>query len=74
MREQAPDAADNVLRGAVVQIAYLGDISLYHVRTSGGAIVRVQETHAERSSDPHYAVGDELHLVWPAASALVLTA
>lgn len=74
VREQAPEAADNLLRGAVVQIAYLGDISLYHVRTPGGAIVRVQETHAERSSDPHYAVGDELHLVWPAASALVLTA
>jgi putrescine transport system ATP-binding protein len=70
--EQPPDGADNALRGQVVQIAYLGDISLYHVRTASGETVRVQETHVERSSDPHYAIGDSLHLVWPAASALVL--
>jgi len=72
--EQPPSGADNSLRGEVVQTAYLGDISLYHVRTATGAIVRVQETHTERSSDPHYQIGDALHLVWPAASALVLRA
>ncbi len=71
--EEAPTRADNVIDGKVVEIAYLGDVSIYHVETAGGAILRVQETHAARSADPHYNWGDRLYLVWNAADAAVLT-
>ncbi|MBP7158352.1 ABC transporter ATP-binding protein [Thermomonas sp.] len=74
VHEAAPPRADNVAAGKVRDIAYLGDVSIYHVETASGAEVRVQETHVERSSEPHYDWGDTLWLTWPATAAVVLTA
>jgi putrescine transport system ATP-binding protein len=70
--EEPPTRADNVIEGKVVEIAYLGDISIYHVECANGAVLRVQETHASRSADPHYNWGDKLYLVWRAEDAAVL--
>lgn len=72
--ERGTPATDNVVEGTVLDIAYLGDVSLYRVETASGAIVRVQETHVQRSSEPHYDWGDTLWLTWEAGSAVVLTA
>ncbi|MFZ7094694.1 ABC transporter ATP-binding protein [Luteimonas dalianensis] len=72
--ERGTAATENVVEGTVLDIAYLGDVSLYRVETAAGAIVRVQETHVERSSEPHYDWGDTLWLSWESASAVVLTA
>ena len=66
--------ADNVAVGKVRDIAYLGDVSIYHVETETGAVIRVQETHVERSSEPHYDWGETLWLSWPASGAVVLAA
>src|SRR5690606_11494637 len=71
VHEQRPDA-DNVAVGNVRDIAYLGDVSIYHVQTETGATLRVQETHVERSSEPHYDWGDTLWLSWPATGAVGL--
>ena len=71
VHEQRPDA-DNVAVGKVRDIAYLGDVSIYHVQTEAGAVIQVQETHVERSSEPHYDWDDTLWLSWPAAGAVVL--
>ncbi len=71
--EAEPSDMDNVVRGRVVEIAYLGDVSVYHVQTDDGFVLRVQETHAARSADPHYNWGDVLYLVWHARDAIVLT-
>ncbi len=70
--ETEPAGMDNVVRGRVVEIAYLGDVSIYHVQTDDGFVLRVQETHAARSADPHYNWGDVLFLVWHARDAIVL--
>ncbi len=70
---EAPPQADNVAVGRVVEIAYLGDVSIYQVKTASGAVLRVQETHVERSSEPHYDWDDTLYLSWSATSAVVLT-
>nr|WP_246455231.1 ABC transporter ATP-binding protein [Thermomonas brevis] len=71
VHESRPQA-DNVAVGKVRDIAYLGDVSVYHVETESGAVVRVQETHVERSSEPHYDWGETLWLSWPASGAVVL--
>ena len=70
---EAPPRADNVAVGKVRDIAYLGDVSIYHVETESGAVVRVQETHVERSSEPHYDWDGTLWLSWPASGAVVLS-
>ncbi|MCX7555556.1 polyamine ABC transporter ATP-binding protein [Xanthomonadaceae bacterium JHOS43] len=64
--------AENVAVGRVVEIAYLGDVSIYQVKTASGAVIRVQETHIQRSSEPHYDWDDTLYLSWEAGSAVVL--
>lgn len=71
--EQAPSGQDNVVAGKVADVAYLGDVSIYHVRTESGVVLRVQETHAARTADPHYQWGETLWLAWRAADAIVLT-
>lgn len=73
VHEERPQA-DNVAVGKVRDIAYLGDVSIYHVQTEAGAVIRVQETHVERSSEPHYDWDGTLWLSWPATSAVVLAA
>lgn len=64
---------ENVAVGQVRDVAYLGDVSIYHVETESGAMIRVQETHVERSSAPHYEWEETLWLTWAAANAVVLT-
>jgi putrescine transport system ATP-binding protein len=71
---EQPPQAENVAVGKVSEIAYLGDVSIYQVTTANGAVIRVQETHAQRSSEPHYDWDDTLYLSWDAASAVVLPA
>lgn len=71
VHETRPEA-DNVAVGQVAEIAYLGDVSIYQVKTPAGAVIRVQETHIVRSSEPHYDWDDTLYLSWEAGSAVVL--
>lgn len=73
VHETRPEGFDNAVAGKVRDIAYLGDVSIYHVQTEAGAVLRVQETHVARSSQPHYDWDDTLWLSWDAASAVVLT-
>lgn len=73
VHETRPEGFDNAVMGKVRDIAYLGDVSIYHVQTEAGAVLRVQETHVARSSQPHYDWDDTLWLSWDAASAVVLT-
>jgi putrescine transport system ATP-binding protein len=67
-----PSGFDNVIEGKVTEIAYLGDVSIYHIETPKGFVLRTQETHAKRTSDPHYEWGARVYLVWNAADAIVL--
>lgn len=65
--------AENVAVGKVRDVAYLGDVSIYHVETEDGKVIHVQETHVQRSSEPHYEWEETLWLSWDASSAVVLT-
>ncbi|MFD1298070.1 ABC transporter ATP-binding protein [Lysobacter gummosus] len=73
VHETRPEGIENAVAGKVRDIAYLGDVSIYHVQTEAGATLRVQETHVARSSEPHYDWDDTLWLSWDAGSAVVLT-
>jgi putrescine transport system ATP-binding protein len=70
--EQLPENAMNWVRGKVTEMAYKGDVSVYHVQTASGTVLRVQETHWQRQAHPHYDWNDELYLVWEADGGAVL--
>lgn len=68
-----PEAgAANCLPGKVEEIAYLGDVSIYHVRLAGGALVEAQLTNHDRHATALFTWGDEAWVSWDADDALAL--
>ncbi|MBC6943258.1 MAG: ABC transporter ATP-binding protein [Xanthomonadales bacterium] len=74
VHDTRPADRRNAVHGKVVEIAYLGDVSIYHVATDHGQVVRVQITHEARYSRPHYSWDDELWVSWDPDDGVVLTA
>ena len=69
--ETEPPAA-NAIDGTVEDIAYLGDISIYHVRLEDGTMVRVTRTNRIRLQNQTILWEDPVQLSWDAAAVVVL--
>ena len=71
--EDVPQDGCNFAVGEVVNIAYLGDLSIYHVRLHSGQMItaQLQNGHRFRKGMPTW--GDEVRLCWEADSCVVLT-
>lgn len=67
-----PVPGDNRLSGRVEEIAYLGDVSIYHVRVPGGALVEAQLTNRARHASASMTWGDEAWISWNAEDAVAL--
>ena len=71
MISTAPVAgAGNCFPGTVEFASYLGGILEYYVRLTPQDRLMVQAPN--RIADPAHAVGDRIHLHWPAQASLVL--
>jgi len=72
MSTAAPDGTDNVVRGAVQDIAYLGDLSIYLVKLPTGKVVRVTQPNTSRHAE---AIGwdQQVYLSWDSSSPVVVT-
>ncbi len=73
MSTEAPTGGpDNVVRGAVQDIAYLGDLSIYLVKLPTGKVVRVTQPNTSRHAE---AIGwdQQVYLSWDATSPVVVT-
>ena len=64
--------ADNVVRGAVQDIAYLGDLSIYLVKLPTGKVVRVTQPNTSRHAES-IAWDQQVYLSWDATSPVVVT-
>jgi putrescine transport system ATP-binding protein len=73
VHDDPPAKRRNWVRGRVVEIAYQGDVSIYHVTAEHGQMMRVQITHEARHVRPHYSWDDELYLSWDPDDGVVLT-
>ncbi len=71
--EMPPEDGYNFAVGEVVHIAYLGDLSIYHVRLHSGQMISAQLQNAHRFRKGAPTWGDEVHLCWDADSCVVLT-
>lgn len=69
---EAPASGDNRLVGKVEEIAYQGDVSIYHVRVAGGALVEAQLTNRARHAQATITWGDRVWISWNADDALAL--
>ena len=72
MSTAVPDGTDNVARGAVQDIAYLGDLSIYLVKLPTGKIVRVTQPNTSRRAET-FTWDQQVYLTWDADSPVVVT-
>jgi putrescine transport system ATP-binding protein len=71
-REPPSPALPNCIAGAVVDIAYLGDVSVYKLRIRDGSIVRAAVANVGGSAGS-FGLDEPVWLSWPAEAAIVLT-
>ena len=73
LTREKPADATNCVSGEVVEIAYLGNSSLYEIRTASGLIVKAAVPNLTRSIGQAVDLHDQVHLSWPAEAGIVLT-
>jgi putrescine transport system ATP-binding protein len=70
--ERTGEVSDNVTRGAVQDIAYLGDLSIYLVKLETGKVVRVTQPNTSRHAEA-ITWEQQVYLSWDASSPVVVT-
>lgn len=68
------DYTNNYVHGIVDDIAYLGDVSIYHVRISSGKIIMAQVSNSIKISEMPVTWNDEVYVYWRPENGVVLSA
>jgi putrescine transport system ATP-binding protein len=70
-----PDAGagENVVRGTVKEIAYMGDMSIYLVQVESGKTIRVTIPNVARHAEDRITWEETVYLSWHPESPVVLT-
>lgn len=63
----------NCTKGIVKEIAYLGDVSIYHVELNSGKVVLVTLPNLVRIAERNVKWEDEVYLYWRSENGIVLT-
>lgn len=69
----APGPRENVIRGVVKEIAYMGDVSIYIVQVDSGKTVRVTLPNIMRDAEHRITRDETVDLSWHGSSPVVLT-
>ena len=69
-----PEEGENSAAGAIEEITYLGDLSIYHVRIAGGpeGLVKVAEPNFDRITARPFTWDDLVLLSWAGDASVVL--
>ena len=73
-KEPPADVSANCVQGEVWDIGYLGDVSIYHVRTDGGAVLRATEANRRRLVERPITWEERVWLSWAPDAGVVLKA
>lgn len=65
-------SADNAVQGKVLDIAYLGNLSTYHVELEGGQIIKAQTANTRRISRRSFTWEDPVWVSWTATAGVLL--
>ena len=68
-----PSTVENIVRGRVKDVAYLGDMSVYLVEIDSGKMLRVTRPNVIRNLEDRIGPGELVFLSWHASSPVVLT-
>src|SRR5581483_11862680 len=64
---------ENVVRGVVKEIAYMGDVSIYLVQIESGKTLRVTLPNSMRDAESRITRDETVYLSWHGSSPVVLT-
>jgi putrescine transport system ATP-binding protein len=67
------DATENLARGVVTGIAYLGDLSIYQVTLDSGQQLKAARPNTTRVTDQPIGWDDKVYLSWAPDAGVVLT-
>ncbi|MEX0340253.1 MAG: ABC transporter ATP-binding protein [Arenibacterium sp.] len=67
-----PEAAENAVQGKVLDIAYLGNLSTYHVQLSDGTVIKAQTANTRRIARRSFSWEDKVWLSWTATAGVML--
>jgi spermidine/putrescine transport system ATP-binding protein len=63
--EAPSDTPDNHFRGAVHDLLYMGDVTVYRVGIEGGTIVEALLANSQSGRAKFFEVGDAVDVSWP---------
>ena len=66
-----PDT-QNAVKGRIVDIGYLGNLSTYHVALESGQVLKAQSANTERQTGQAFSWDDEVWLGWSASAGVLL--
>lgn len=72
---RTPPATElNRTRGVIRDIAYLGDVSIYHVETADGRRIAATRPNLHLADEPPFTWEDEVWLSWTPDNAVMVAA
>ena len=69
---ERPEDAPNALQGKVLDIAYLGKLSTYHVELPGGQVIKAQTANTRRIARRDITWEDPVWISWSATAGVLL--
>jgi putrescine transport system ATP-binding protein len=72
-REPPPTAGENAVAGQVMDIGYLGDLSIYKVRLDDGFVIKAATANMTRLIERPIGWDDRVWLTWTPDAGVVLT-
>ena len=69
---EKPEDAANAIQGKVLDIAYLGNLSTYHVELQGGQIIKAQTANTRRLARRDITWEDPVWISWSATAGVML--
>jgi putrescine transport system ATP-binding protein len=73
VHQPAAGPGENIVRGTVKEIAYMGDMSIYLVQVESGKTIRVTIPNVARHSEDRITWDETVYVSWHAESPVVLT-
>jgi len=71
-KEPLSEVHANCAQGIVYDIAYLGDLSVYHVHLENGFVLKAAKTNISRQIDPPIGWDDQVYLSWTSDAGVLL--
>jgi putrescine transport system ATP-binding protein len=72
LSRERPEGVENVFRAMVDEVAYMGDLSIYRLRTSSGKVLRASVANVNRYNEDAISWDEDVWVSWHETAGVVL--